>query len=256
VGRLYPARWYYEKRQDEPTTEVALRRGFAEDLYIVLAGYDASAQSAILLVKVNPLINWIWVGIGIMMLGTGIALLPERAFAFATSKVPEGAVTTSLVLLMVLGVGAGRAQAQHVEDVETVVVVPKSQLEKDLQYELICMCGTCGRKRIGECTCSMAADQRAELAALVAAGKTYDEIIDHFVAQWGSQEVLAAPIDEGFNRLAWVLPYAAGLVGIVVVAGTAVRWSRRSGESSGPEPGAPVNPDLEGKLDDELRDLD
>ena len=28
--------------------------------------------------------------------------------------------------------------------------------------------------------------------------------------KYGSQEVLAAPIDKGFNRLAWLLPYAVG----------------------------------------------
>jgi cytochrome c-type biogenesis protein CcmH/NrfF len=212
-GRLYPARWFYDKRPDEPTTEVAIRRGFAEDLYIVLAGYDASDQSAILMVQVNPLLNWIWVGIGIMILGTGIALLPERAFAFATSKVPEGAVTTSLILLMVLVAGVGRAHAQHAADPDVVIVPATTRLEKELQHQIVCMCGTCGRQRIGECTCPRAAEQRKELAALVAAGNTYDQIIDHFVTEWGSQQVLAAPIDEGFNRLAWALPYMVGLLG-------------------------------------------
>ena len=32
---------------------------------------------------VNPLVNWVWLGFGILALGTGIALLPETAFAFA-----------------------------------------------------------------------------------------------------------------------------------------------------------------------------
>jgi cytochrome c-type biogenesis protein CcmF len=254
-GRLYPARWFYDKRPDEPTTEVAIRRGFAEDLYIVLAGYDASDQSAILMVQVNPLLNWIWVGIGIMILGTGIALLPERAFAFATSKVPEGAVTTSLILLMVLVAGVGRAHAQHAADPDVVIVPATTRLEKELQHQIVCMCGTCGRQRIGECTCPRAAEQRKELAALVAAGNTYDQIIDHFVTEWGSQQVLAAPIDEGFNRLAWALPYMVGLIGIVVVGGVAVRWSRR-GPAAADGPAVPVNPALESKLDDELRDLD
>jgi hypothetical protein len=43
---MYPAKWYFRKHEEEPTTEVAIRRGFAEDLYIVMAGYDAAEQSA------------------------------------------------------------------------------------------------------------------------------------------------------------------------------------------------------------------
>jgi len=37
-------------------------------------------------VVITPLVNWIWTGFGILVLGTGIALLPERAFAFALGR--------------------------------------------------------------------------------------------------------------------------------------------------------------------------
>jgi len=256
LGQMFPARWFYFGRDDEPTTEVALRRGFADDLYIVLAGFDPQSQSATLVVKVNPLVNWIWFGVGIMAIGTFIALLPERAFAFATTRVPAGAVPTSIVILMLLAGGAARVHAQHVELAATVAVVPKSPVEKRLQAEIVCMCGTCGRKRVGECTCATAAQMRDEIARVAAQGKTYDEIIEYFVAKYGSQEVLASPIDKGFNRLAWFLPYAAGLLGVVIVGGVAVRWSRRSGAQAAAEAPAPVSAELESRLDDELRDLD
>jgi cytochrome c-type biogenesis protein CcmH len=161
------------------------------------------------------------------------------------------------VLLLVLGGAGARLHAQHVESAETIIVVPKSDLEKKLQYELICMCGTCGRKRIGECTCPVAADMRAEVARLAAAGKTHDEIIDYYVEKYGSQEPLASPIDEGFNRLAWLLPYALGAAGVLVIGGVAFRWSRR-GTAGSPEaePRPQANAALESRLDDELRDLD
>jgi cytochrome c-type biogenesis protein CcmF len=256
LGRLYPARWFYEKREDEPTTEVALRRGAGGDLYIVLAAFDPGAQTATLLVKVNPLINWIWMGVGIMMLGTGIALLPERVFAFAAGRVPEGAVTASLILLMVFGAGVARARAQHVDQPGVTAPVPASQVERDLNAHIVCMCGTCGRKRVGECTCSVAAGQREEIARLVAEGKTFDEVVTYFVAKYGSQEVLAAPIDEGFNRLAWALPYLAGFAGIVIVGGVALRWTRRSAGADAPESLPRADAALESKLDDALRDLD
>jgi len=257
TGRMYPARWFFRGREEEPTTEVALRRTFADDLYIVLAGYRVENQSATLVVKVNPLVNWIWLGVGIMAMGTFIALIPERAMAFATSKVPAGAATTSMVILALLTAFTTGLRAQHVESAQTVSVVAVSPVERALQTEIVCMCGTCGRKRIGECTCSKAAEMREELAGLVAKGLTHDQIIDYYVGKWGSQEVLASPIDKGFNRLAWLLPYFAGALGVVTVGGLAVRWSRHNpADRSARGHVQPAPADLESRLDDELRDLD
>ena len=256
IAEMAPARWFFRGRESEPTTEVALRRGFAGDLYVVLANYVVADQSAQLVIKVNPLVNWIWLGVGILAIGAFISLLPERTFAFATASVPQGAVTTSMVLLMVFGGAGAHLHAQHVESAETVIVVPKSDIEKKLQYELICMCGTCGRKRIGECTCPDAAAMRAEVASLVAAGKTHDDIINYYVEKYGSQEPLAAPIDKGFNRLAWLLPYAVGAAGVLAIGGVALRWSRRGATSAGASPIRRTDAARESRLDDELRDLD
>src|SRR6184192_1734242 len=99
IDGLYPARWAYRRHEQEPTTEVAIRRTPAEDLYAVLGGFDLADQSATLQLVVNPLVNWIWVGFGVMAIGTDIALLPERSFAFALAKMPAEAVTTTMALL-------------------------------------------------------------------------------------------------------------------------------------------------------------
>jgi cytochrome c-type biogenesis protein CcmF len=256
LGAMFPARWFFRGREDEPTTEVALRRGVADDLYIVLAGYTADTQQAKIQVKVNPLVNWIWLGVGVMGIGTFIALLPARAFAFASQSVPAGAATTSMILLMVIGLGSVGLRAQHVESAQTVAILPRTPLEKQLQAEIVCMCGTCGRQRISECTCSTAEAMRVELASLTAKGMSHDEIIEYFVNKWDSQEVLASPIDKGFNRLAWLLPYGAGLVGIIGVVGLAVRWTRRRSDARAVVQPAAADPALESRLDDELRDLD
>ena len=66
--------------------------------------------------------------------------------------------------------------------------------------------------------------------------------------------MLAAPIDQGFNRLAWLFPYlaaAAALIGIVV---SARRWSRQAAPA--PTGDAGLDPALNARLDDELRNLD
>ncbi len=78
-----------------------------------------------------------------------------------------------------------------------------------------------------------------------------------FVSEFGGQDILAAPIDKGFNRLAWFFPYLIGATGAASVAVVAFRWSRRDAESGSatPQPEAGT-PDLTARLDDELRDLD
>ena len=122
IDQLRPARWFFNKHEDEPTTEVAIRRAPAEDLYVVLASYDASTQTATYAVTINPLVNWIWIGFGVIALGTGLALLPETAFAFAASKVPAAVpATTSLLLLLMLVATPVRAQ-----DSQTVQAVQRS----------------------------------------------------------------------------------------------------------------------------------
>ena len=254
IGSMAPAKWFYRKHEQEPTTEVALRRSVPEDLYVVLAGYEVDTQSATFQIHVNPLVDWIWFGMGVIIIGTIIALLPERAFVFATGRVPEGAVTTTLVLLMLMSAGAG-LRAQHVVSAQTVSVVPRSPVERQLQDDIICMCGTCGRKRVGECTCDIAVQMRAEIAGLVAKGMTREQVIAYFVQKYGSQEVLSQPIDKGFNRLAWLFPYLIGVIGVVAIGGMAIRWSRRSRPPAEPTI-APPSAALETQLDDELRDLD
>jgi cytochrome c-type biogenesis protein CcmF len=262
VDRMYPAKWFYRHHEEEPTTEVAIRRGFAQDVYIVMPAFDPKDQSASYHIVINPLVDWIWFGFAVIAIGTGIALLPERAYSFAVAKLPSEIATTTtslIVLLAVLG-AAGDARAQHVETGTTIPVIARSPLEKAMQKKLICMCRTCGRQLLSECTCSKAVEMRAELAKLVADGKNEQQIVDFYIAQYGSEEPLASPIDRGFNRLAWAVPYVLGSAGLLLVGMVAVRWTRR-------QPGTPTDapqteaaeradPALESRLDDELRDLD
>jgi cytochrome c-type biogenesis protein CcmH/NrfF len=97
---------------------------------------------------------------------------------------------------------------------------------------------------------------RAELAGLVGAGKTHDEIIQYYIAKYGSEEPLASPLDRGFNRLAWLFPYALGASGIVLVAVAAVKWSRHPATGQSGDAPAESDPALDERVDDELRNLD
>jgi cytochrome c-type biogenesis protein CcmF len=257
----YPAKWFFRKHEEEPTTEVAIHRGIAEDVYIVMPAFDLKDQSASLHIVVNPLVNWIWVGFGVMALGTGIALLPERAYSFALAKLPAEAASTTTALLVLLLLLPAAARAQHVETGQNVPVIARSGLERELQQNLICMCGTCGRQLLSQCQCGYAQNMRKELAGLVTEGRTREQVIGYYIAKYGSQEPLAQPIDKGFNRLAWVVPYVIGATGLLVTGFVAVRWTRRAhtadaARASAREAPRPVDPALESRLNDELSNLD
>jgi len=262
IDTLYPAKWFFRKHEQEPTTEVAIRRTLAEDLYIVLPAYDLGKQTASLQIVVNPLVDWIWFGFGILALGTGIALLPERAYSFALARVPEAATaasTTGVLLLCILLLAPAPVAAQMSGTMEMQTsYYPRSEKERKLQHEIVCTCGSCGHASIAECRkdpCAVSHRMRGELATLIDQGKSHDEIINWFVSHYGSEEMLGAPIDKGFNRLAWLLPFAAGAGGIVVVGFAAVKWSRKHQDDE-PQPSAATDDDVDERLDDELRNLD
>jgi cytochrome c-type biogenesis protein CcmF len=268
VRRMAAEKWHFNKRGAEPpTTEVGIWRRAGEDFYVVLAAYEVGSQTAHLKVVINPLVNWVWFGFGVLALGTMIALLPEKVYSFAVEKVPAGAATaTMLVLALALGGATLRAQEpateqehgaqrQHAAKSTLAAIAPRNEIEKRLGERLVCLCGDCGKEPIGVCTCSYAAGIRRQIAELVDQGKSEDEIIQHFIAKYGGQQLLGEPLNQGFNRLAWLFPYLAGATGIVVVGAVAMRWSRRR-DQSGPETQAPASDALNERLDDELRNLD
>jgi cytochrome c-type biogenesis protein CcmF len=254
IGKMYPAKWIFRKHEDQPTTEVAIRRSFAEDLYLVLAGYELQDQTASLEFHINPLVNWIWGGFGLLAIGTLIALLPDAAFSFAAVNVPAGAATTSVLLLgMLLSPGLAAAQSKPSG------VRERSELQRSLEDRIMCMCGC--RQPMGSCqmrpNCAHYDEQSAKVVSYIKDGKGYDDVLNAFVAEHQSQAVLAAPLDRGFNRLAWLVPYVIGATGLVFAGLAAVRWSRRH---EAPEESSaasePPNDTLDARLDDELRDLD
>jgi cytochrome c-type biogenesis protein CcmH/NrfF len=215
-------------------------------------------QTATLHVVINPLVNWIWLGFGVLALGTIIALLPERSFAFAASRVPSGAATTTTLLLLLLVPSVASAQHIQTPQTEADVVIERTPLEREMGRQLICMCGTCGRQLAGECACGYAANMRQEIAGLVKQGMNKDQILQYYVKKYGSQLPLAAPIDTGFNRLAWLFPYLVGGASAVAVGIMAFRWTRREkpGATSAGREASASDPALEEQLDDELRNLD
>jgi cytochrome c-type biogenesis protein CcmF len=77
VGVLRPERNFYV-RWDQPTSEIGLLSTLREDLYLILIAYDNQTDTATFKAYRTPLVNWIWLGGFLMILGTHVAVLPDR----------------------------------------------------------------------------------------------------------------------------------------------------------------------------------
>jgi cytochrome c-type biogenesis protein CcmF len=60
----------------EPSTEVAIRSGLQEDVYIVFAGAVNGTEEAVYRFNLNPLVWWVWFGGLVLLLGGLITMWP------------------------------------------------------------------------------------------------------------------------------------------------------------------------------------
>jgi cytochrome c-type biogenesis protein CcmF len=67
---------YMHRDHENPVTEVAIRTTPLEDLYVILASW-ADDGTATFKVLVNPGVVWIWIGGGILLVGTVVAFWPD-----------------------------------------------------------------------------------------------------------------------------------------------------------------------------------
>jgi cytochrome c-type biogenesis protein CcmH len=121
-----------------------------------------------------------------------------------------------------------------------------------LELESQIMCPVCAGETLAQSDSPAAAQVERFIAARIAAGDTRSEIKRKLVAQYGTR-ILAAPPRKGFNLLAWILPLAGVIGGAGVIGLLAWRWSRgrEDGPWASPE-SAPLDPELEARVDDEL----
>ncbi len=97
----------------------------------------------------------------------------------------------------------------------------------DVSKELMCQCPECTMV-LETCDCGFADGMRLLIGEMIDEGKTKQQIVDYFVAQYG-EKVLAVPTKKGFNMIVWVLPFGALVFGggaIYVVLRAWVRHGR------------------------------
>ncbi len=85
-------RMNYYARSTDPIGSPSVQEMVFRDVYVSLLSYDPQAETASFNTWVFPLVGWIWYSIPLLILGTLIALWPQRKAAQKTSPSPEATV--------------------------------------------------------------------------------------------------------------------------------------------------------------------
>ena len=78
ITQLAPEKRFYTASQ-QVSTMVANHSTLAWDLYVIYAGQNPDTNRPVIKVFLNPLVAWIWIGVVVIIVGTGVALAPNLA---------------------------------------------------------------------------------------------------------------------------------------------------------------------------------
>jgi len=105
---------------------------------------------------------------------------------------------------------------------------------QSLGHKVKCICGGCNQALL-ECNhvgCTYSDRMRGELASYIERGDSDDLTLQAFIQKYGPT-VLIAPTNSGFNRVAWIMPYLALLLGITTVVCIVRAWKMRPAKIAG-----------------------
>ena len=165
-----------------------------------------------------------------------------RRFANAALVTALAALALTIVMVVPLMVPMRSARA----------AAPSGQ---EIAEGLTCQCG-CGLT-VANCnhpSCSFSVPMRQHIDTMLAKVMGRAQIIGYFRKQYG-EKILSAPTTQGFNLLAWTMPFVALLVGGGLVVLMMGRW--RGGAPAAPQsPGdsGSGNSSKSGKSDSALRE--
>ena len=131
--------------------------------------------------------------------------------------------------------------------------------QRDVEESLTCQCG-CGLT-VHSCNhiqCGSGEPIKKEIAERIGRGETTEQILAAFTEKFG-EKVLSSPTMQGFNRLAWIMPFAGLLVAGTILTVVVRRRSYATAatlDSAAPAGGPPPGDPLRARLARELDDLD
>jgi cytochrome c-type biogenesis protein CcmF len=95
ITQLAPEKRFYTASQTN-STMVAIHSTLQRDLYVVFEGRNPDTSRPIIRVIINPLVSWIWIGVGFVILGTFTALAPSIRPALGTRSTAPNRETKEL----------------------------------------------------------------------------------------------------------------------------------------------------------------
>jgi cytochrome c-type biogenesis protein CcmF len=102
---LYPERRFFPTNE-ESGTMVAIYSTLRDDLYVVYAGQSPDTQTPVIHAYLNPLVKWVWLGGAIVVMGTFVALLPNRRTVLALAGTTQPTAVTDLGTVLAPSRGA------------------------------------------------------------------------------------------------------------------------------------------------------
>ena len=154
-------------------------------------------------------------------------------------------LASSLVFLMV---AIFVFLSPELKNVSRETFAAETPTNAEVSEGLTCQCG-CGLT-VANCnmpTCGFSVPMRRDIDRMIGEGKTRAQIISFYRAQYG-EKVLSAPTTEGFNILAWTMPFIALAVGGGLMVVAVGRW-----HSSAPVAPADSKAGAQLSFDPELR---
>ena len=131
---------------------------------------------------------------------------------------------------------------------------PASEEERQIDDQLIAPC--CWTQPVSQHYSEVAEKIRSEVHEMVTAGKSRDEILNHFVAQYG-ERILVTPRARGFNAMIYILPWAALILGAGLVI-ILLKKMRSPAPATAPTPSPSPLPDSRytSAVEKEMKELD
>ena len=94
---LYPEKRQFQGAEQASGTMVAIYSTLREDVYVVFAGMDPDSNLPVIHAFLNPLVKWIWLGGVWVVMGTLLALMPNRRASLAVAAVPQSTAASPIV---------------------------------------------------------------------------------------------------------------------------------------------------------------
>ncbi len=114
--------------------------------------------------------------------------------------------------------------------VYTLLVSPSQQtLDQrvhDVASQLKCL--VCQGESVADSPAELSLQMRAVIRQQLQSGKSEQEVIQYFVSRYGDRILLSPPL-QGLNLLAWLVPIALMLAGVIIVFLVLRKWQAQAG---------------------------